>query len=68
MPGAFKLDHLHPVKPILLRIFSTLDYHAGGYQLLITPETDYEGKGFTQKWMRPRGFSAWGIQTRPFVA
>ena len=37
-------------------------------QYLITLEAEDEKKGFTQKWMRPKGFSAWGIQTGPFAA
>ena len=39
-------------------------------QFLITPERgagEWE-KGFTQKWMRHRGFSTWGIQTGPCAA
>ena len=38
--------------------------------ILITPErkAENEKKGFTQKWMRHRGFSDWGIETGPFAA
>ena len=39
-----------------------------GVQFLITPECGYEKKGFTQKWMRHRGFYTWGIQNGPFEA
>ena len=38
--------------------------------IVITPErkAENEKKGFTQKWMRHRGFSDWGIETGPFAA
>ena len=36
-----------------------------GVQFLITPESGNGKKGFTQKWMRHRGFCTWGIQTGP---
>ena len=45
-------------------------------QFIITPERERKEtagagngkKGFTQKWMRHRGFCTWGIQTGPFAA
>ena len=35
---------------------------------LITTERGNEKNGLTQKWMRQRGFYAWGIETGPFAA
>ena len=135
-PGAFKLDHLQPVKLILFQKISnfllfilggpisyyprerkegkwgkgkhpkvneTLGFQTLGHsnwttcsllswfcskmfplfylsywevQFLITPERGRKeaagaeiGKmGITQKWMRHRGFSTWGIQIGPFAA
>ena len=39
-----------------------------GVQFLITPKSGNEKKGFTQKWMRDRGFCTLGIQIKPFAA
>ena len=118
VPGASKLDHLQPVKPILFwnfsnfwlsywgvpipyyprkmrkwnspnlsktegfeckghsnwticnhlsqfcsEIFPTFDFHTGECQFLITP-----GNGILPTWVRHRGLGAWGIQTGPFAA
>ena len=76
-PGAFKLDHLQPVKLILFQRISTfLPFILGAPIFLITPErgrkegagADNGEKGITPKWMRLRGFWPWGIQTGPFAA
>ena len=59
-PGALKLDHMQPFKPILLTQFSTFCI------FLHYPRGPIKGKGeFSQlqKWMRLRGFSAWDTQT-----
>ena len=39
-----------------------------GLPFLITPKSWKWEKGIPPKWMRHRGFSAWGIQTGPFAA
>ena len=70
VPGAFKLDHMQPFKPILFRTFSNFFTFILGSQFLL-PQRANNGKGkFSQLpiWMRLRGFSAWGIQTGPFAA
>ena len=38
MPGAFKLDHLQPLEPILFQFFPKFDFHTGDYQLFISVE------------------------------
>ena len=65
VPGAFKLDHLHPVKPIL---FSKFYLYTGG-QFLLPQRANNEKMEFSQlkKWTGQRGFSAWGIQSGPFA-
>ena len=70
MPGAFKLDHLQPVKPTLFSkfynfftfILGAISYYPRGLIL--------RKKKFSQpqKWTRQRGLSAWGIQIGPFAA
>ena len=70
VPGAFKLDHLQPVKPILFSKFNnffTFILGANSYY----PRGLIMGKGNShnsKKWMMQRVFSAWGIQTGPFAA
>ena len=73
--GAFKLDHLQPVKLILFQNVSTFStFMLGGLNFLITPEKGRKeaagagvGKmGITQKWMRHRGFCTFCIQIGPF--
>ena len=70
VPGAFKLDHLQPLKPILFRNFSNFCTFILEGQFLL-PQVE-EGrkweKGNHHKWMRPKSLSAWGIQTGPFAA
>ena len=70
VPGAFKLDHLHPVKPILFSKFYnffTFILGANSYY----PRGLIMGVGRISPfpiWMRLRGFGAWGIQTGPLAA
>ena len=70
VPGAFKLDHLQPLKPILFLKFSNFSLLLLGVQFLL-PQRANNGKGeFSQlqKWMSQRAFSAWGIPTGPFAS
>ena len=68
--GAFKLDHLQPLEPILYqKIFNFFTFILGGQFLL--PQRANNGKGEfiqLQNWMRQRGFGAWSIQIGPFAA
>ena len=66
VPGAFKLDHLQPFKPILFWNFSNfwLSYPRG--QFLYSPGR--REIGILPTWVRNRGLSAWGMQTGPFAA
>ena len=50
VPGAFKLDHLQPVKPILFPKFFQLFHFHAGRPILITP-----GRGGLEmgKWISP---------------
>ena len=70
VPGAFKLDHLQPIEPILLQKISNFFIFILGSQFLL-PQRANNGKWEfiqPQNWMRQRVSSAWGIQTRPFAA
>ena len=70
VPGAFKLDHLQPVKPILFwEIFNFFTLILGS-PFLLPQRANYKKGEFSQfkKWMRQRGFCAWGLQTGPFAA
>ena len=70
VPGSFKLDHLQPVKQILLpKFYNFFTFILGGQFLL--PQSANNGKREffqLQKWITQRGLSAWGIQTGPFAA
>ena len=66
--GAFKLDHLQPVKLILFPNFSIILIFILGSPIPYYPRAKYEKKGFTQKWKRHGGFCTWGFQTGPFAA
>ena len=70
VPGAIKLDHLHPFKPILFWKFSICCTFILGGQFLLPQRADSEKKEIFQfqNWMRQRDLSAWGIQTGPFAA
>ena len=59
-PGAFKLDHLHHLKPLLFWKFFDLFHFHTGRPILITPEANNGKREFSQppKWMR--GFSVLG--------
>ena len=70
VPGAFKLDHLYPLKPILLWKFSTCFMLILGGQFLLTQMAISECSEITQiqKWIRQRGLCAWAIQSGPFAS
>ena len=70
VPGAFKLDYLQPIKPILLQEFSNFFTFILEGQFLL-PQRANNGKGeFSQlqNWMTQRNGRAWGIPTGPFAA
>ena len=69
VPGAFKLDHLQAMKPLLFPDFSNFFTFILGGQFLL-PQRANNGKWeFTQlqNWMRQGGFGAWGIHTWSFA-
>ena len=70
VPGALKLEHLHPFKPILFLQFSNCLIFILGGQFLLAHRATKRVREFLQlqMWMRQRGFSAWGIQTGPNAA
>ena len=70
VPGAFKLDHLQPFKPILFRkIFNFFHFILGSQFLLPQRANNGSWENFPFPiWIRLRGFSAWGIQTGPLAA
>ena len=70
MPGAFKLDHLQPIKPLLFQYFFTFSTFILGDHFLLPQKANYQKWEFfqLQNRMRQGIFSAWGIQTRPFSA
>ena len=63
VPGAFKLDQLQPVKPILFPKFYNFFTLILGDQFLLPQRANTEKGEFSQlqKWMRQRGLGAWGI-------
>ena len=70
VPGAFKSDHLQPIKLILLqKIFNFFTFILGG-QFLLPQRANMQKREFSKlkNWMRQRGFSAWDIQTGSFAA
>ena len=70
VPGAFKLDHLQPVEPILFRKNSNSFTFILGSPFLL-PQRLIMGKGKISQlpiWMTQRDFIAWGLQTGPFAA
>ena len=70
VPGALKLDHLQPIKPLLFPNFYTFfTFILGGQFLLLRRAYNWKVE-FTklQNWMRQRASTAWGIQTGPFAA
>ena len=70
VPGALKLDHLHPFKPLLFWKFSTFFTFILGGQFLSPQRANDGEREFLQlhNWMRQRRLSAWGIQTGPLAA
>ena len=70
VPGASKLDHLQPFKPIFFWKFCNFFTFILGSPILL-PQRANNGKVKfiqLQNWMRQRGLGTWGIQTGPFVA
>ena len=69
LPGAFKRDHLQPVKQILFPKFYNFFTFILEGQFLLTQEANTEKGKFSLLpiWMRLRGFCAWGIQSGPFA-
>ena len=69
VPGAFKLDHLQPIKPLLFQYFFTFSTFILGDHFLLPQKANYGKREFSQpqKRMRQWVFSAWNIQTAPFA-
>ena len=83
-PGAFKLDHLQPVKLFLFqKNFHLFTFHTGTSNFLLPQRHEGRkeggkwkkengrrkmGKRNSQKWMRPAGFWNLSNQTSPFAA
>ena len=70
VPGAFILDHLQLIEPILFqKILNFFTFILGG-QFLLPQRANNKKREFIQlqNWMKQRGFSAWAIQTGPFAA
>ena len=67
VPGAFKLDHLQPIKPLLFQYFFTFSTFILGDHFLLPQKANYQKWEFfkLQNRMRQGVFSAWGIQTGP---
>ena len=63
VPGAFKLDHLQPIKTNLFKNFSNFSTFILGGQFLLPQRANNWKREFTQlqNWMRFRGFRAWGF-------
>ena len=70
VPGAFKLDHLQPIKPLLFWYFCNFFTFILGGQFLLPQRANYGKREFfqLQNWMRQRVFSACDIQTGLFAA
>ena len=65
VPGAFKLDHLQPIKPLLFPNFYNFFIFILGGQFLLPQRANNGEREFfqLQNWMREKVFSAWGIHT-----
>ena len=50
------------------KFFHQPDLYTGESNSSLPQREENEKKGFTQKWMRHRGFCTWGIQTGPIAA
>ena len=64
VPGAFKLDHLQPIKPILFpKCYNFFTFMLGGQFLLPQRGEGWKREnGFLTTWVWHRSLSAWGIQ------
>ena len=62
VPGAFKLDHLYTIKPLLLWKFSIFFTFILGGQFLLPQRANNGEREFfqPQNWMRQRGFECLG--------
>ena len=62
MPGAFKLEHLQPIKPLLFQYLFTFSIFILGRPILITPEGQLWEKGIlpTSKQNETGGFQCLG--------
>ena len=69
VPGAFKLDHLQSIKPLLFRYFCNFYTFILGDHFLLPQRANNGKREFIQlqNWMRQRVSSAWGIQTGLFA-
>ena len=70
VPKAFKLEHLHPIKPLLFKKFFNFFIFILGSQFLLPQRANNGKREFSQlqKRMRQWVFSARAIQTGPFAA
>ena len=68
--GAFKLDHLQPMKIIFCKNFSNFSTFILGGQFLLPQRANNGEWGIIQlkNWMRVATLGDWGIQTGPFAA
>ena len=60
-------NHLSAIRAAIPRSKQTCDEWFPA-KIKETQRAESEKKEFTQKWMRHKSFSAWGIQTGPFAA
>ena len=70
VPGAFKPDHLQPIKPLLFQNFYNFFTFILGGQFLLPQRANIGKREFTQlqNWMRQRGLTARAIQSGPFAS
>ena len=70
MPGAFKLDHLQSIQPILFWNFSVFFTVILGSHFLLSQRANNGKREFTQlqNWMRQRGLCVRTIQSGPFAS
>ena len=68
MPGAFKLDHLQPIEPLLFPYFCNFYTFILGSHFLLPQMANNGGITQLQNWITQMEFHAWGIRTSPFAA